>query len=107
MIDHAHESEEGDVTVQESRPILKEPPRYAVLLHNDDFTTMEFVIEVLQRFFHRTQEEAVQIMLRVHQLGKGIAGVYPHDIAETKVVQVEDYSQSKGFPLKCSIEPAI
>jgi ATP-dependent Clp protease adaptor protein ClpS len=67
---------------------------------------MEFVVEVLKRFFRKTEEESVQIMLQVHQQGKGVAGVYHHEIAETKVVQVHEYSRSKGFPLKCTVEPA-
>lgn len=100
------EEAEGDVIVQESKPKLKEPPRFAVLLHNDDYTTMEFVVEVLKRYFHKQDEEAVQIMLQIHQKGKGVAGVYSHEIAETKVMQVHEYARTKGFPLLCSIEPA-
>lgn len=95
----------GELAVEESRPKLKEPPRFAVILHNDDYTTMEVVTEILRRYFHKTEEQAVQIMLQVHQKGRGIAGVYHHEIAETKVVQVHDYARSKGFPLKCTIEP--
>ena len=101
---HREESD-GGVTIQESKPKLKEPPEYAVLVHNDDYTTMEFVVEVLRRYFHKVEEEAVQIMLQIHQKGKGVAGIYSHEIAETKVMQVHDYSRSKGFPLRCSIEP--
>ena len=95
-------SEEG-VVVQDSRPKLKEPPRFAVVLLNDDYTTMEFVVEVLGRYFHKSEEEAVQIMLKIHQQGKGVAGIYHHEIAETKVVQVQEYAHSKGFPLKCAV----
>jgi len=95
----------GDVVVQEGRPKLKEPPRYAVVLHNDDYTTMEFVLEVLRRYFHKKAEEAMQIMLKVHQQGKGVAGIYHLEIAETKVEQVHEHARSKGFPLRCSIEP--
>jgi ATP-dependent Clp protease adaptor protein ClpS len=101
-----NEEHEGGIAVQEGRPKLKEPPRFAVLLHNDDYTTMEFVIEILRKYFHRTEEQAVQIMLQVHQQGKGVAGIYHHEIAETKVVQVHEYARSNGFPLKCSVEPA-
>lgn len=101
------EDADGGVAVQESRPKLCEPPRFAVLLHNDDYTTMEFVVEVLKRFFHKGEDEAVQIMLKIHQYGKGVAGVFHHEIAETKVLQVHDYARSKGFPLKCTAEPAI
>ena len=102
-----NEDAEGGIAVQEGRPKLKEPPRYAVFLHNDDYTTMEFVIEVLRRYFHKKHEEAMQIMLQVHQQGKGIAGIYHLEIAETKVVQVHEYARSKGFPLMCSIEPSV
>ncbi len=96
----------GGVAVQEGRPKLAEPPKYAVFLHNDDYTTMEFVTEVLKRYFHKSEEEAVQIMLKVHQQGKGVAGIYHYEIAETKVVQVQEYARAKGFPLKCTAEPA-
>jgi ATP-dependent Clp protease adaptor protein ClpS len=97
---------DGGVAVQEGRPKLKDPPQFAVILHNDDYTTMEFVTEILRRYFHRTEEEAVQIMLQVHKNGKGVAGIYHHEIAETKVAQVHQYARSKGFPLKCTVEPA-
>jgi len=105
MVRNQDETDEG-VVVQESRHKATDPPRYAVILHNDDYTSMEFVVEVLKRYFHKKEEEAVQIMLQVHQQGKGVAGVYHHEIAETKVVQVHEYARSKGFPLRCSIEPA-
>jgi ATP-dependent Clp protease adaptor protein ClpS len=98
------ENSQINVTVEESRPKLKEPPNYAVILHNDDYTTMEFVVDVLQKYFKKTNEEAAQIMLLVHRLGKGVAGVFQIQIAETKVVQVHNYARSRGFPLKCSIE---
>lgn len=78
----------------------------AVLLHNDDYTTMEFVIEVLIRFFKRTPEESVKIMLSVHERGSGVAGVYPAEIAETKVSQVLEYAKASGFPLRLTTEPA-
>ncbi len=99
-------SDPGDtgVAVEEGRPQLKEPRRYAVLIHNDDYTTMEFVVEVLMRFFRKSNEEAVQITLRVHHEGKGLAGIFGHQIAETKAAQVAEYAKSQGFPLKASIE---
>ena len=90
----------------EEQTRLKEPARYAVLLHNDDYTTMEFVIEVLQRYFHKTSEEAMQITLRVHQQGSGVAGVFSHEIAETKAAQVTQHARGQGYPLKCTVEPA-
>ena len=99
--------EEGGIAVQEGNPLPKEPGRYAVLLVNDDYTTMEFVVEVLKRFFHRSEEEAVQIMLQIHQQGKGIAGVYHLEIAETKALQVVEYARSQGFPLNAQVEPTL
>ncbi len=90
--------------VAEGKPQLKEPAKYAVLIHNDDYTTMEFVVEVLRKYFSKTVEEATQVMLHVHKRGKGVAGVYSHDIAETKSFQVETAAVEQGFPLKCSIE---
>jgi ATP-dependent Clp protease adaptor protein ClpS len=105
MGNQEYESEEGGLAVQDSRPELKEPPFYGVVLHNDDYTTMEFVIEVLRKYFHKRNEEAMQIMLKVHEQGKAIAGLYHLEIAETKVVQVHEYARAHGFPLKCSIEP--
>ena len=103
----SEESDEGgSVVLDVSRPKLKEPRRFAVILHNDDYTTMEFVVEVLKRYFHKTAEESVQIMLQVHQHGKGIAGIYSFQIAETKAMQVIEYARVKGYPLQCSLEPA-
>jgi ATP-dependent Clp protease adaptor protein ClpS len=96
--------EEGGVAVQEAEPKLKEPKHYAVMLHNDDYTSMEFVTEVLLKFFHKTSDEAVQIMLKVHHQGKGVAGIYTYQIAETKVAQVQTHAREKGFPLKCTVE---
>lgn len=104
--DQQGEEGDGGAVVQVSRPKLKEPARFAVVLFNDDYTTMEFVIEVLRRFFHRSEEESVQIMLQVHQNGKGTAGIYSFEIAETKAMQVGEYSRVKGHPLQCSVEPA-
>ena len=89
----------------ERRDQLKEPPQYAVVLHNDDYTTMEFVVEVLKKFFHKTEEEALRIMLRIHQEGEGVAGIYSYEIAETKAVQVNQVARARGFPLKCTVEP--
>jgi ATP-dependent Clp protease adaptor protein ClpS len=95
--------EESDASVVD-RPQTKEPRQYAVILHNDDYTTMEFVIEVLIRFFRKTQEEALAITLQVHQRGRGVAGIYSFEIAETKVFQVTELAQSRGHPLKCTTE---
>jgi ATP-dependent Clp protease adaptor protein ClpS len=83
---------------------IKEPSMYRVLLHNDDYTTMDFVVEVLVFIFHKTHEEANQIMLNVHEKGVGVCGVYTFEIAETKVETVHRLAQENEFPLKCSME---
>jgi ATP-dependent Clp protease adaptor protein ClpS len=102
----AEPEQDSDVAVEEGRPKLKEPPRFAVVLHNDDYTTMDFVIEVLRRFFQKTNEQALEITLKVHHEGRGVAGIYTREIAETKVAQVAEAAQARGFPLRCSAEPA-
>jgi ATP-dependent Clp protease adaptor protein ClpS len=99
------QASESDAAVQESRPKLGEPPRFAVILHNDDYTTFDFVVEVLQKFFRKTATEAAEITLKVHHEGKGLAGVYSFEIAETKSLQVSEYSREKGHPLRSSVEP--
>jgi ATP-dependent Clp protease adaptor protein ClpS len=85
---------------------LKEPKHYKVLLHNDDYTPMEFVTFVLKKFFSKNETEANRIMLDVHQKGIGLAGVYSHEVAETKVIQVNQFSKSNQHPLKTSYEEA-
>ena len=92
------------LALQEAKPKLKPPKRYKVVLMNDDFTPMEFVIQVLQSFFRLDRESAVQIMMSVHTKGKGVCGVFSKDIAETKVVQVNEYSRQNQHPLMCSME---
>ena len=86
-----------------SKPILKKPNRFQVLLLNDDYTTMEFVIEVLMRFFSKSEESANAIMLKVHIDGEGVCGIYSHDIAQTKVSQVLDFSRKNEQPLMCVV----
>ena len=83
---------------------LKEPDRYRVLLHNDDYTSMEFVVSVLCGIFHKTAEEATAIMLAVHQRGVGQCGVYTLEIAEAKVRRVHNTARAAGYPLKCTME---
>ena len=80
------------------------PPMYKVLLLNDDYTPMEFVVHVLERFFSKNREEATQIMLHVHRRGVGICGVYTYEVAETKVTQVIDYARQHQHPLQCTLE---
>ncbi|HEY8118611.1 MAG TPA: ATP-dependent Clp protease adapter ClpS [Methylophilaceae bacterium] len=82
----------------------KPPSMYKVILLNDDYTPMEFVVDVIQRFFSKTREQATQIMLKVHTEGAGVCGVYPHDIAETKLNQVIGYAREHQHPLQCTIE---
>lgn len=94
------------LVVEEAKPRLQTPPLYKVIMINDDFTPMEFVVEVLQLFFHRTREQAVQIMLQVHQTGRGVAGIFPAEIAETKVAQVNAYARKNQHPLLTVMEKA-
>lgn len=86
--------------------ILQEPKMYRVILHNDHYTTMDFVVEVLMRVFHKPAAEAVKIMLDVHKRGRGVCGVYTYDIASSKVSQVHLMARNREFPLKCSLEEA-
>ena len=83
---------------------VKEPSMYKVLLHNDDYTSMEFVVLLLEKVFHKSTAEATRIMLNVHQQGIGVAGVFQKEIAETKVAIVHDLAQKNEYPLRCSIE---
>ncbi|MFZ1538115.1 MAG: ATP-dependent Clp protease adapter ClpS [Chromatiaceae bacterium] len=92
------------VTVQQARPELQPPPRYKVLLLNDDFTPMEFVVQVLESFFHLSREKATQIMLHVHTRGVGVCGLFARDVAETKVAQVMDFARRHQHPLMCTME---
>ncbi|NIR88114.1 MAG: ATP-dependent Clp protease adapter ClpS [Gammaproteobacteria bacterium] len=94
------------LTVEEAKPKLKQPPLYKVVLLNDDYTPMEFVVQVLEQFFGMDREKATQIMLHVHTRGKGVCGVYIRDIAETKVDQVNEYSRRHQHPLMCTMEEA-
>jgi ATP-dependent Clp protease adaptor protein ClpS len=82
----------------------QEPPMYKVLLLNDDYTTMDFVVEVLMVVFHKSFESATEIMLNVHRNGVGLCGVYTYDVAETKVLTVEALARERGFPLRCTME---
>jgi len=86
------------------RQEVTSPPMYKVFLLNDNYTTMEFVVHILENVFHRPIVEATQIMLHVHNHGRGLAGVYTHEIAETKISTVHQLSHQKGFPLKCTLE---
>ena len=102
MSDYNPETE-GDVST-ETREDVTEPSMYRVLLLNDDYTTMEFVVEILILIFSKSVEDATQIMLNVHRIGVGVCGVYTYQVAETKVETVHALAKERGFPLKCSIE---
>lgn len=106
MSEDFDEKSNGELATQESRPKLKRPPLYKVLLLNDDYTPMDFVVDVLQSYFHMDEEKATQIMLHVHTRGIGVCGVFTRDIAETKVAQVNDYARENQHPLLCTMEEA-
>jgi ATP-dependent Clp protease adaptor protein ClpS len=96
--------EQDELALAEDETKLEKPPLYKVLIHNDNFTTMEFVVYVLQSIFQHTADEAFQIMLNVHVQGIGIAGIYPYEIAEMKVAKVTSLAQANEFPLLCTID---
>lgn len=98
-----HEDDHG-LAVETSKPQLKPPSRYKVIMLNDDYTPMDFVIEVLMIFFNMDQEKATQVMLAVHTQGKGVCGVYTRDVAETKATQVNQYARENKHPLLCEVE---
>ncbi|NOL51219.1 ATP-dependent Clp protease adapter ClpS [Pelistega suis] len=94
------------ITENQQSAQVRVPPRYVVVLLNDDYTPMDFVVSVLQMFFNKTEDEATQIMLEVHYKGKGICGTYTRDIAATKVAQVNQFSREHQHPLLCKMEQA-
>lgn len=94
--------EEPDVSIE-----LKEPAKYKVVLHNDDYTSMDFVVDILMRIFYKNYEEAQRIMLQVHQNGKAVCGIYSFEIAQTKAQQVKQLAKQSGFPLLATIEEDI
>lgn len=104
--DDSSDDREGSVAVQDAKPALRRPPMYKVVLLNDDYTPMEFVVDILQRFFYMDREKATRVMLMVHTQGKGVCGVYSRDVAETKAEQVNGYSRENEQPLLCEIEPS-
>jgi len=103
MSDYNNPETKGDV-ITETRDDVTEPSMYRVLLLNDDYTTMEFVVEILMLVFSKSVEEATQVMLNVHRIGVGLCGVYTYEVAETKVETVHALAKERGFPLKCSME---
>jgi ATP-dependent Clp protease adaptor protein ClpS len=97
---------DGDNTgvATETKQKVEKPPLFKVLLHNDDYTTMEFVVKVLKAIFHKNEDDAMRIMLAVHHAGIGVAGVYTYEIAEAKVGRVTEMARADGFPLLCTLE---
>ena len=96
---------DSDTVVEESRPKLKKPRMFQVVLLNDDYTPMEFVVELIEQFFYKSRENATRIMLKIHTEGKGVCGIYTQDVAETKAGIVNQYSRDHQHPLLCEIEP--
>src|SRR6185295_19198488 len=106
MSDNGKRGEEGPGTgvVVKTKPKTKKPSMYKVLMLNDDYTPMEFVVHILERFFNKNRQEATRIMLHVHRRGVGICGVYTYEVAETKVTQVMDFARQHQHPLQCTLE---
>ncbi len=97
---------DAGLAVEEARPELKQPPMFKVVILNDDYTPMEFVVIVLETFFAMSRENATRVMLHVHTQGKGICGIYTRDVADTKVNQVNAFSRAHQHPLMCAMEEA-
>jgi ATP-dependent Clp protease adaptor protein ClpS len=106
MAEWEHESAHDGAVITETQKRTQKPPLYKVLLHNDDFTTMEFVVYILRSIFHKSEQDAVRIMLAVHHQGHGVAGVYTYEIAEAKVHKVSQLAQAHDYPLLCTLEEA-
>jgi len=106
MSDKPDNQHEDGLALQETKPKLKRPPLFKVILINDDYTPMEFVVHILEIYFSLDRETATRIMLEVHTLGKGVCGIFTHDLAETKVSQVNMYSRENHHPLLCTMEKA-
>lgn len=101
---HPFNDNDDDLAVKDAKPQLKRPPLYRVILLNDDFTPMDFVVEILMDFFAMSQDTATQVMLQIHTQGKGVCGTYSKDVAETKVYLVNEYSREHQHPLLCAME---
>ena len=97
---------EGGLAVETAKPKLAKPPLWKVVLLNDDYTPMEFVVLVLKRYFRMDLEQATRVMLQVHQKGVGVCGIFPFEVAETKVNQVMDFARENQHPLQCTLEKA-
>jgi ATP-dependent Clp protease adaptor protein ClpS len=106
MSEHTHHDGEGGLLLEVAKPEVKPPSMYKVVLLNDDYTPMEFVVQILEIFFGMNREKATNVMLAVHTKGKGVCGTYTKEIAETKVAQVNDFSREHSHPLLCEMEEA-
>lgn len=104
--DEGQGGQDGNLAYAELKPALKRPPLFKVIMLNDDYTPMEFVVEVLEKFFNMHREQATQIMLKVHTNGSAVCGVFTRDIAETKASQVNQFARDNQHPLLCEIEAA-
>ena len=104
--DEGADQDDGGLAIAPAKPKIKRPPLYRVILLNDDYTPMEFVVQVLEQFFSMGREKATQVMLAVHTEGKGVCGIYPQDVAETKASQVNQCARDSGHPLLCEVEPS-
>jgi ATP-dependent Clp protease adaptor protein ClpS len=106
MADWEDDLEDGNDTgvATETKKRIEKPPLFKVLLHNDDYTTVDFVVKILKLVFHKSMDDATRIMLSVHRSGIGVAGVYPYEIAEAKVARVAELARADNFPLLCTLE---
>ncbi|MCZ6802564.1 MAG: ATP-dependent Clp protease adapter ClpS [Proteobacteria bacterium] len=104
MSDKTDKHFDEDLAVEEAKPRLKRPPLYKVILMNDDYTPMEFVVHILEAFFSIDRENATRIMLDVHTSGKGVCGIFTREVAESKVLLVNDYARENQHPLLCTME---
>ncbi|MEC9248539.1 MAG: ATP-dependent Clp protease adapter ClpS [Pseudomonadota bacterium] len=104
MASENNDDQSGDLAVKEAPPKLKKPKMYRVIMLNDDYTPMEFVVHVLESFFSMDRQMATKVMLEVHTKGKGICGIFPYDLAETKASQVIEYARQNEHPLVCTVE---
>jgi ATP-dependent Clp protease adaptor protein ClpS len=104
MAEQEFDGNDGELAVEDAKPRVKRPPLYQVVVLNDDYTPMDFVVHVLQKFFHMDENSAERIMLQIHHQGKGICGTFSREIAETKVAQVNSYARENQHPLLCTME---
>jgi len=103
-LNQGDQKDDGNLALEHAKPKLKQPSMYKVIMYNDDYTPMEFVVEILETFFNMDREKATQVMLTVHTQGKAVCGIYTRDIAETKVIQVNQFASESEHPLLCGID---